>query len=72
MPSGQGTTLSGVEGQADAGIDQGAHAARMEVRRQAQHAFGDAQILGVADQRDGLKGVGHERIPCSMPARGHL
>jgi hypothetical protein len=29
---------------------------------ETQHAFGDAQILGIADQRDGLKRLGHERF----------
>jgi hypothetical protein len=35
------------------------------VAGKAQHAFGDAQVLGVADQRNGLKRMGHT-IPCSM------
>ncbi len=41
--------------QTDAGIDQGAHPFRVEVADEAEHAFGDAQIRGVADQRDGLE-----------------
>ena len=53
--SGQRTTLSGGELEADARIDQRAQAARVQVTRQAQHALGDAQILGVADERDGLE-----------------
>ena len=43
----------------EVGVDQGAQPFRMEVSGQAQHALGDAQILGVADQCDGLKGMRH-------------
>ncbi len=38
--------------EADAGIDQGRLAARVEVAGEGQHALGDAQILGVSNQRD--------------------
>jgi len=49
----------GLECQADSRIDQDAHAAGVDMRSKAQHAFGDAQVGGVADQRYGLKRVGH-------------
>jgi len=45
--------------QIDAGIDQGAYALRVEVIGEAQHALGDSHIRRPADQRDGLKGMGH-------------
>jgi len=50
------------EGQPNAGIDQHRQAARLKVRGQAQHAFGDAQIIGVAHQCDGLKYLRHDRL----------
>ena len=53
---------AGFEGQAHAGVDQHRHAANLEVRGQAQHAFGNAQIFGVAHQRDGLKYLRHDRL----------
>ena len=37
------------------GIDQRPLAAAVEVSGEAQHALGDAQIPGVADQRDGFE-----------------
>jgi hypothetical protein len=40
---------------ADARVDQRRLAAALEVAGKAQHAFGDAQILGVADEGDGFE-----------------
>ncbi len=51
----------GRESQAHAGVDQGPLAAGAEMAREAQHALGNAQILGVADERDGFERLRHRR-----------
>ena len=56
--SGQDTTRVARECEAEARIDERALAARLEMADQAEHALGDAQILGIADEGDRLEG-GH-------------
>jgi hypothetical protein len=34
----------------------------MQVIDETQHALGDAQIAGIADQRNRLEGMGHKRM----------
>jgi len=57
---GAGQHAVGLERQPHPWIDQRAYPASIKMCDQAQHAFGDAQILGVADQRDGFEGLGHK------------
>ena len=54
----------GRELEADARIDERPPAARLEMADQAEHALGDTQILGIADEGDRLEG-GHGGL-CSM------
>ncbi len=46
--------------QPDRGVDQRADTFRVEMARKAQHAFGDPQILGVADERDAFERMRHK------------